>query len=88
MAYPYSFIRRIFNVGVGVENLSLERFQTLPKYDGWMRPRYMVQRQLDPQAVGFVKQGQQFQPISLVGNGIAAQGQMELQALAELSKGE
>lgn len=87
MAYPYRFVRKLFGVGVGVEVLGLEQPQTLPAYDGWMRPRYQVQRQLDPQAPGFVKYGQQYQPVALNGNGLYLQGTFELQALAQLTGG-
>lgn len=87
MGYPYRFIRKIFSVGIGVEGLALEQPQTLPMYDGWMNPRYMVRGQLDPQAPGFVKYGQQYQPVALNGNGLYLQGTLELQALAQLSGG-
>lgn len=88
MAYPYRFVRKIFGVGVGVEALSLEQPQTLPLYDGFTSARYRVKGQLEPQAPGFVKEGQQFQPVSLVGNGSMLHGQFTLQALADLTGGK
>ena len=85
MAFPYRFAKLIGNIGVGVENLGFERPSTLPAYDGFMRRRYMVRASLDPQHPGFVKYGQQFQPIAITGNGIELQGQFALQALAQLT---
>jgi len=85
MGYPYQFVRLIGNVGVGVENLGFERPSTLPAYDGWMRPRYQVRGCLDPNAPGFVKHQQHYQPVGITGNGIALQGQFELQKLAEMT---
>lgn len=85
--YPYKFVKRIFNIGVGVEGLSLLPPQTLPLQDTWLRPRYQVQRSLAPQAPAFVKQQQQFQPVALTGNGSVLQGQMALQALSQLTGG-
>lgn len=87
MAYPYDFVKKLGNVGVGVENLGFLPPSTLPLYDGWMRARYRVRGQLDPQAPGFVKSSQQFQPVSLLGNGSYLQGQLALQALAQLTGG-
>lgn len=72
------------SLGVGALGYGFEAPSTLPLYDGWMRPRYQVRGQLDVQAPGFVKEGQQFVPVSLVGNGIELQGQLALQALSQL----
>lgn len=86
MAY-YNYVRRLFGAGLGATDIGLVPFQTLPKYDGFTSDTYRVRGSFKPQAPGFVKMGQDFQPISLNGNGIALQGQMALQRLAELQKG-
>lgn len=89
MAFPYSFRRgRAQGLGIGAEGYGLERPSTLPRCDGWQRPRYMVRGALDPQAPGFVKEGQQLVPASLVGNGLYSSGQLELQKLAQLTGGK
>lgn len=88
MGYPYHFVRKIFGVGIGVEALALEQPQTLPAYDGFTSNRYRVRGQLEPQAPGFVKEGQQYQPVALRGNGIELQGTFELQALSDLMGGK
>lgn len=87
MAYPYKFVRKIFGVGIGVEALALEQPQTLPAVDGFTGARYRVRGQLEPQAPGFIKEGQLFQPVALRGNGLDLHGQFELQALADLTAG-
>lgn len=87
MASPYSYVRRLFGVGLGAEDIALQPFQTLPKFDGFTSDTYRVRASFNPQAPGFVKMGQDFQPVSLVGNGIQLQGQMALQRLAQLTKG-
>jgi len=87
MGFPYGFAKILGTVGIGVEALGFERPTTLPAYDGWMRPRYQVRGQLDPQHPGFVKYDQKFQPVSIIGNGIQMQGTFELQKLAQLMGG-
>jgi len=85
----YNFFRgrTAGDLGVGALGLSYERSQTLPLYDGFYTPRYAVQGQLAVQAPGFVKENQQFVPVSLVGNGIGLQGQLALQALSQQTGG-
>lgn len=83
----YSYVKgRVFgNLGTGANAMGFKQPQTLPKYDGWLRPRYEVRGQLAVQAPGFVKENQQYVPVSLLGNGIELQGQFALQALAQVT---
>lgn len=83
----YNYTRKLFGVGLGATDIALQPFQTLPKYDGFTSDSYRVRASFKPQAPGFVKMGQDFVPVSLVGNGIDLQGQMALQRLAQLQKG-
>lgn len=85
----YKYLRgRLFgNLGTGADAMGFEQPTTLPMYDGWMRPRYAVRGQLDTQRPGYVKYDQQFVPVDLVGNGIAIQGQLALQALSQVTGG-
>lgn len=83
----YNYVRKLYGAGLGATDIALQPFQTLPKFDGFTSPTYMVRGSFKPQAPGFVKMGQDFQPVSLVGNGINMQGQLALQRLAQLQKG-
>jgi hypothetical protein len=74
-----------FKQSAGADGLALQRPQTLPVEDGALS--YRVRGQLYSQAPAYLKAQQQFPDVSLVGNGLSLQGQIELQRLAELTKG-
>lgn len=69
-------------LGLGTQGLArvIEQLPLNAPYDR----SNLVRSQLDPQQPGFVKVGQEFVPVALVGNGAMLQGQLALQALAVL----
>lgn len=73
--------------GAGADGLGLLKPQTDPMADGFNVPGYAIRRSFAPQAIAYVKYGQQFADASLRGNGIDLQGQLELQRLAQLVNG-
>jgi hypothetical protein len=81
--YGYLFGRTGFGVGTG--NQALAQPTSLP-VDSIYAPRYNAKRDLGPQAPGYLKQEQNFVPVSLLANGIYFQGTLELEALAEFEK--
>lgn len=69
-------------IGVGVEGLGLMKPQTDPIYAPYDR-RHSVRGALVPTGEGINKLVQDFQPVSIRGNGVYLSGQMALQALAQ-----
>lgn len=88
MAYPYRFRRgkAAGGLGTGASGMGLEQPQSLPANDGFMRAGYLVRRVLAPQSPGFNKYARQFTAVDLVGNGSNIQGQLDLAALAQMTK--
>jgi hypothetical protein len=73
--------------GAGANGLGLLKPQTDPMADGFNVPGYAIMRSFAPQSIAYVKDAQQFAEVDLIGNGIASQGQLELQRLAQLTNG-
>lgn len=88
MAYPYRFRRgkAAGGLGTGASGMGLEQPQSLPANDGFLRKGYAVLRTLAPQSPGYVKYDQRFTAVDLVGNGSNIQGQLDLAALAQMTK--
>lgn len=79
--HPYTYRNtQTASLGKGVSEMALNRPTSLVR-DGFAGPRYNVRGQLDPQAPAYVKIGQQFVPVSLVGNGLGFFTGINLQAL-------
>lgn len=73
-------------VGVGVGYLGLDKPQSDPIYAPYDR-RHTVRGDLGPVNEGGMKLVQDFQQISLRGNGVYLSGVMALQALAQFDSG-
>jgi len=86
MGFLRTKIGRLFgSVGTGAEAIAYAPSGKLsPLVDGFNTSRYAVRGQIDAQAPAYVKQGQQFVPVSIIGNGTTLQGQMALQRLSKL----
>lgn len=79
----YSFIRNaVGNLGVGVSDLGFTGSMAPPP-EGIYDARRNVRGQLFVQAPAYAKLGQNVVSVSLVGNGLAMQGQLTLNPLAE-----
>lgn len=79
--------RSFGSLGAGTSALAYRKPQTDPINDGFNVPGYAVEGSLAPQSVAYVKENHQVARASYIGNGIASQGQLELQRLAQLMKG-
>lgn len=73
-------------IGTGVERLGFDKPQTDPIYAPYDR-RHTVRGDLNPVNEGTMKLVQDFQSVSLRGNGVYLSGQMALQALAQFQQG-
>jgi hypothetical protein len=83
----YQYIPGIVaGIGVGTEGLGLSKPQTDPLYAPYDR-RHTVRGDLVPTVPGYHKLVQDFQSVSLRGNGIMLQGAMDLQKLAQFQSG-
>lgn len=90
MAYPYRFKPGVASgIGTGAERFALLPPSTTPAVDMTRGnfARYGVRKCLRSQHPGSMHLEQQFVTVALRGNGLALQGQMDLAALAQLTKG-
>jgi len=85
MVYPYRFVDRFDNIGIGVEDMGFTQPTTLP-VDSIYAARYNVQMTLAPQAPGYLKQQQNLVPVGLRANGVYMSGELALQALVEFER--
>lgn len=85
--FPYSFIPGADRLGIGVENMGMQRPSTLP-VDSIYAPRYNVRGTLDLHSNAYVKMGQNLVPVSLLANGLYFGGTFELQALSMFEKAQ
>lgn len=83
----FRFFQTPDNLGVGTGNLALQMPNGIPT-DSFYNPAFMVRRSMAPTLGGGRMKFEQFVPeVPLEGNGSYLQGQMALQSLIDLEKG-
>jgi len=82
--YP-KYIQGRTGFGIGAGAMALQQPSTLP-IDSIYAAKYNVEKTLAPQAPGYVKEQQNFVPVSLLANGVYFAGTMALEALSEFEK--
>ena len=87
MGFPYSFKRGFNGFGIGVEDLGFERPTSIPA-NTFYGSRYNVRKTLEPQAPGYVLQGQSLVSVDLKGDGAYFAGAMAMQALSDFNRGK
>ena len=84
---PYGFRQGYNGFGIGIEDLGFERPTTIPA-NTFYGPRYNVRNCVEPQAPGYVLQGQSLVSVDLKGDGAYFSGAMAMQALSDFNKGK
>ena len=82
----YKYIQGRTGYGIGAEAMGFQQPTSLP-VDSIYAARYNARLTMAPQAPGYLKEAQNFVPVSLLANGVYFSGDMALQALSEFEKG-
>jgi hypothetical protein len=91
MTYPYRFKPGVASgIGTGAERFALLPPSTTPVVDlaRGNFSRYGVRKSFRPEHATSMHLEQQFVAVALRGNGLALQGQLDLQALSQLTQGK